>query len=110
MKLTVDASMVITLHRDGYLVERAVGIALELDDLDPAAESPPYRRLVGSLVGLNNEERIDLLALGWFGAGLFPNWRQSLEHAEKMVARFDPHYTAGYGRHWRAGYKRVTGG
>ena len=83
---------------------------VKLADLRPALRSPSHRHLVESVIGLNNEERIDLLALGWFGAGLFPNWRQSVEHAEKMVAGFDPHYAAGYGRHWRAGYKRVTGG
>ena len=85
-------------------------VYLKLADLGPAVESPSYRRLVELVIGLNNEERIDLLALGWFGAGLFPHWRQSVEHAEKMVARFDPHYAAGNGRHWRAGYNRVTGG
>lgn len=79
-------------------------------DLAPALRSPSLRHLLESLIGLNDEERIDLLALGWLGAGLFPNWRQSVEHAEKMVAGFDPRYAAGYGRHWQAGYKRVTGG
>lgn len=85
-------------------------VYLKLADLGPALESPSYRRLVELVIGLNNEERIDLLALGWFGAGLFRSWRQSVEHAEKMVGEFDPHYAAGYGPHWRAGYKRVTGG
>lgn len=83
---------------------------VSLADLQPALESPSYRQLAESLIGLNDEERIDLLALGWFGAGFFPNWRQSVEHAEKMIAGFNPGYAAGYGRHWRAGYKRVTGG
>lgn len=83
---------------------------LKLTDLGPAHESPSHRHLINSVIELNNEERIDLLALGWFGAGLFPNWRHGVEHHEKMVAGFDPHYAAGYGPHWRAGYKRVTGG
>lgn len=83
---------------------------LKLADLNPAVESPSNRRLAKLVIGLNEEERIDLLALGWFGAGLFSKWRQSVEHAEKMVAGFDPHYAAGYGRHWKAGYERVTGG
>ncbi len=59
---------------------------------------------------MSDEARIDLLALGWFGAGLFRSWRKSIEHAEKVIVRFDPHYAAGYGRHWRAGYNRVIGG
>ncbi len=83
---------------------------VNFDDLDPAFQSPSYRHLIESVMGLDNEERIDLLALGWFGAGLFPDWRQCVEHAEKMVAGFDPRYAAGCGRHWRAGYKRVIGG
>lgn len=83
---------------------------VNFDDLDPAFESPSRRHLMESVTGLNDEEHIDLLALGWLGAGLFPNWRQSIEHAEKTVAGFDPRYAAGYGPHWRAGYERVTGG
>lgn len=79
-------------------------------DLAPALRSPSRRHLLELLVGLNDEERIDLLALGWLGAALFPNWRQCVEHAEKMGGGFDPRYAAGYGRHWRAGYERVTGG
>ena len=61
------------------------------------------------LVGdLSDEERVDLLAIGWLGAGLFPSWRRSLEHASKMVALgLDHRYAAGYGQHWRAGYERV---
>ena len=70
--------------------------------------SPPYRRLVDSVRKLNIEERIDLLALGWLGAGLFPDWRRSFAHAEEMVASLEPNYAAGYGHNWRAGYARVT--
>ncbi len=83
---------------------------VNFDDLDPAFESPSYRHLIELVVALNDEERIDLLALGWFGAALSPNWRQCVEHAEKTVSGFDPRYAAGYGCHWRAGYERVTGG
>ena len=72
-------------------------------------DSPSYRQLVESIRNLNIEERVDLLAIGWFGAGLYPDWPQSLAHAEKMVSVLDPKYAAGYGHHWRAGYSRLTG-
>ena len=72
--------------------------------------SPSYRRLVESLRGLNVEERIDLLAIGWFGAGRFPDWRRSFIHAEEVVADFDPNYAAGYGHNWQDGYAWVTDG
>lgn len=78
------------------------------EDQDRFLKSPSYRRLVALVSELNDEERIDLLALGWFGAGLFPSWQRSIEHAEKMLAHLEPHYAAGYGRHWQAGYTRVT--
>ena len=70
--------------------------------------SPSYRRLLDSISELNDEEHIDLLALGWFGAKCFPSWRRSVEHAERMAANLGPNYTTGYGHHWRAGYTRVT--
>ena len=70
--------------------------------------SPSYRHIVDSIRKLNIEEHIDLLALGWLGAGLFPDWRRSFAHAEEMVASLEPDYAAGYGHNWRAGYVRVT--
>ena len=70
--------------------------------------SPSYRRLVDSVRELSDEERIDLNALGWLGAGHFPDWQRSVEHAEKMVLSVGPEYTAGYGHCWRTGYRRAT--
>ena len=72
-------------------------------------DSPANLRLVGLVGDLSDEERIDLLAIGWLGAGRFPSWRRSLEHAGKMVALGVEHsYTAGYGHYWRAGYERLV--
>ena len=82
---------------------------LSVENQELFLNSPSYRHLVDSIRKLNIEERIDLLALGWIGAGLFPDWRRSFAHAEEMVASFDPKYAAGYGHNWRAGYARVTG-
>ncbi len=77
-------------------------------DFDLFLDSPSYKRLVGMVGDLADEERIDLLALGWLGAGHFnANWPHNLEHAYKMTATVEDHYVAGYGHHWQEGYKRL---
>ena len=72
--------------------------------------SPAYKRLIDAVQELEEEEYIDLLALGWLGAGRFPDWRQSVEHAEKIILLdgFDSNFASGYGRHWRAGFERIA--
>ena len=82
---------------------------LSSEDQERFLNSPSYTRLVESVDKLSVEERIDLLALGWLGAGLFPDWRRSFAHAEQMAEQFDPKYAAGYGHHWRTGYASTTG-
>ena len=72
-------------------------------------DSLSYRRLVESIRTLKIEERVDLLAIGWFGAGYYSDWPQSLAHAEEMVSVLDPKYAASYGHHWREGYAKVAG-
>ena len=82
--------------------------ALTMADMDLYLDSPAYKRLVGLVSDLGVEERVDLLALGWLGAGLLDaNWQRNLEHAGEMAGMVDNHYTAGYGQHWRAGYTRL---
>ena len=71
-------------------------------------DSLPYRRLVDMVCKLSTEEFTALLALGWLGAGLYPDWPQSLDHAENMASRLEPRYAAGYGHYWRDGYERMT--
>ena len=57
---------------------------------------------------LADDERIDLLALGWLGTGQFnANWPRNLEHAHEMAETVDNRYVAGYGHHWQAGYDRL---
>ena len=77
------------------------------ENLGPLLGTPAWRRLANLIGKLNDEETIDLLACGWFGAGLSPTWRQSFEHAERMVAVVNPSHTAQHGRHWRTGYARA---
>ena len=73
-------------------------------------DSPAYQRLLGVVAALDDQQRLDLVALGWLGASRFPDWRSSLDHAEAMThLDDDPKYPAGYCRYWRAGYARATG-
>ena len=83
------------------------GKILTSENSAPFLNSPANLRLLGLVGDLSDEERIDLLAIGWLGAGHFPSWRRSLEHAGKMVLSVDHAYTVGYGHHWRAGYERL---
>ncbi|MCY3822976.1 MAG: type II toxin-antitoxin system VapC family toxin [Nitrospinae bacterium] len=79
------------------------------EDRELYLNSPACKRLIDAVQELEEEEFIDLLALGWLGAGLFPDWRRSVEHAEKMVLLdgINSNYASGYGRHWRAGFERI---
>ena len=73
-------------------------------------DSPSFKRLVDMIGALTDEERVDLLALGWFGAGLLNgDWRRNFEHASKMVGSVGHDYAAGYGEYWRTGYGLVAG-
>jgi len=71
-------------------------------------DTPAWRRLANLVEKLNDEETIDLLACGWFGAGLSRTWRQSFERAERTFAVVSPNDVAQYGPHWRAGYARAV--
>lgn len=78
-------------------------------DIDLYLHSPAYRRLADRVNDLTDDERVDLLAIGWLGYGLSDaDWKRNLEHAHEMTRDLDHHYAAGYGRHWRVGYERLT--
>ena len=84
-------------------------IALTPENQNLIVDSPSFRRLVEMIGTLNDEELVDLLALGWLGAGLLDgDWQRALEHASEMVGRVNHDYVAGYGRDWRKGYARVS--
>ena len=72
-------------------------------------ESPAYRRLVGLFRELSDEQRIDLLALAWFGRERNEDWPRLFDHACKMLDAVDEGYMLGLGHHWRTGYHRLTG-
>ena len=82
---------------------------LTSEDLKLIVDSPSCKRLVDMIGALTDEERVDLLALGWSGAGLLNgDWRRNFEHASDMVGQVDHRYAAGYGEYWRKGYALVS--
>ena len=87
---------------DGPIVETSEDAKFHLD-------SPAYVRLARLFRELSDEERIDLLALAWFGRERDDDWPALFEHACKMLDAVDERYMLGLGHHWRAGYKRLTG-
>ena len=70
--------------------------------------TPAYLHLVKLISDLSYEERIDLMALAWFGreATKTSTWSFFLNHAYRIGAK-DPHYEAILGRHWQAGLNRL---
>lgn len=78
-----------------------------VDDL--VEMSPTYRRLLEMMKKLPQDERVDLLMLGWAGRGEPMTRRRLLEHALLMVDQLDIHYIAHLGAHWRAGHARLAG-
>ena len=83
------------------------------EDQERVLDSPAGRRLAGIFRTLNEDERIDLLALGWLGQGnLGVEWRPVFERACEMIdlyAEADWRYVLGLGAFWCAGYQRLTG-
>ncbi len=59
---------------------------LDVKDMSRAFDSPTGRRLEGLFYSLNDEERIDLLALGWLGQGdSGTEWQPIFERACTMI-------------------------
>ena len=76
-------------------------------------DSPAGKRLGRLFLQLNDEERIDLLALGWLGQGNSgTEWQPIFERACSMIDGFandDWRYVIHLGAYWRPGYMRLTG-
>ena len=83
------------------------------EDLAQILESPAGRRLEDLFYELTEEERIDLLALGWLGQGnLGHGWQPIFERACAMIDLYaEDHwrYILGLGTYWRTGFERLTG-
>ena len=73
------------------------------------AESLAHNRLATLLGELSQEERIDLLAVGWFGQPDGPDWRTCHERACSEVAGADVTELARRGSFWRRGMERLFG-
>ena len=75
--------------------------------------SPASRRLMNLIAELDDEETIDLLALGLLGQGHSgAEWQPNFEHACSMInaSANDEMRVVPYDcEHWRAGYERLTG-
>ena len=78
------------------------------EDQDRYLDVPAYLQLVKLISNLSYEERIDLMALAWFGrqATRTSTWSYFLNHAYRMGVN-DPHYEAGLGHYWQAGLDRL---
>ena len=78
------------------------------EDQDRYFDTPAYLQLVKLISNLSYEERIDLMALAWFGrqATRTSTWPYFLNHAYRMGVN-DPHYEAGLGHYWQAGLERL---
>ena len=77
---------------------------------DADIKTPAFRRLVKLIGELSYEERIDLMALAWYGSEITASapWSHFLDHAYSMGID-DPYYEAGLGRYWQAGLDRLRG-
>ena len=86
---------------------------LSSKDISRIFNSPTGRRLESLFYSLNDEERIDLLALGWLGQGYSgTEWKPIFELACTMIDGYANNnwvYVLGLGIYWRAGYERLTG-
>ena len=78
------------------------------EDQNRYFDTPAYLRLVRRIANLSYDERIDLMALAWFGreSTNSSSWSDVLKHAYRM-SNDDFHYQAGLGRHWQAGLDRL---
>ena len=83
------------------------------DDQLRILNSPAGKRLRDLFFELNDEERIDLLALGWLGQGYSgTEWRPIFERACTTIdgyAKHDRRYELSLGVYWRPGFERLTG-
>ena len=83
------------------------------DDTTRIFDSPAGRRLEILFRELSDEERIDLLALGWLGQGHSgTEWLPIIERAFGSIDLYADdggRHILGLGVFWRAGYQRLTG-
>ena len=69
----------------------------EWDVLQASADNPTYQELVDAINGLNDPERIELLALTWLGRGDYAKeeWRDAVEEARRIHDEKETQYLVG---------------
>ena len=80
------------------------------EDQDAYSGTPIYRDLVKRIASLSDHERIDLMALAYFGRETTKSsaWPQCLNEALRhRVVYDDIRYEAGLGRYWKTGLDRL---
>lgn len=65
--------------------------------LEDFADDPTYQELIGAIEMLNDDERIELLALVWLGRGDFEpsDWRAAMAQAREIHDAREPGYLVG---------------
>ena len=77
------------------------------DDIGLYFDSTAYRRLITLLQTLTEEERIDLLALGWFGRPDGWDWKFCFEYACDEVDTSHDNDLIRNAQFWQKGYERL---
>jgi hypothetical protein len=63
--------------------------------LEDYKDDPTLQELTTAIETLNEDEKVDLLALAWFGRGSFDSWREALTAADAMRAKNIRRYLLG---------------
>jgi uncharacterized protein DUF3775 len=65
--------------------------------LEATIDNPTYQELVAAIDGLNDTERVALLALAWLGRGDYgpAEWREALRAARRAHDRKETNYLVG---------------
>jgi hypothetical protein len=116
MTKTVDTDaptpdLSITLDKIGFIIEKAREFDVKEGDSDPDAGSNPTddggadiledqpgdstrRELFDAIRGLNEDERIELIALAWLGRGTYDldEWQEALDTAYSEHGKRPAHY------------------
>ena len=69
-------------------------------------ELASYATLRDKLASLNDEERVALVALGWFARERVADWQRVHEHAAERTPRLDEGYQISLGNYWLPGLDR----
>ncbi len=92
--------------RQDYKQEGRFRVLPSTADTAKIFELPSYKILKQKFGGLNEEERIALVALGWFACDRLANWPAVHERAVKLAPIQDDRYLMSLGRYWLPGLDR----